>query len=44
MSIQLNQAISTENTVRERVGNMYDLKFASVWVTNADGEIDCVAK
>lgn len=44
MSIQLNQAINTENTVRERVGNMYDLPFASVWVTNADGEIDCVAK
>lgn len=44
MSIQLNQAINTENIVRERVGNMYDLPFASVWVTNADGEIDCVAK
>lgn len=44
MSVQLNQAISIEDKVRVRVGNMYDLKFASVWVTNADGEIDCVAQ
>ena len=44
MSVQLNQAISIEDKVRVQVGNMYDLKFASVWVTNADGEIDCVAQ
>ena len=44
MSIQLNQAISMEDKVRAQVGNMYDLKWASVWVANTNGEVDCVAK
>lgn len=44
MSIQLNQAISMEDKVRAQVGNMYDLKWASVWVANANGLVDCVAK